>query len=114
MRRSRRVGQTSQRLFVEACKVIPGGVDSPVRAWKAVGGNPLFIQRGRGAQVIDADGRAYVDLLGSWGPLLLGHAHPAVVQAIAERAKAGTSFGAPTAGEVELARVLVDAVPSLE
>jgi glutamate-1-semialdehyde 2,1-aminomutase len=114
MRRSRGVGQTSEKLFAEARKVIPGGVDSPVRAWKAVGGDPVFIQRGRGAQVIDADGRSYVDLVGSWGPLLLGHAHPGVVQAIADRAKAGTSFGAPTAGEIELARLLIDAVPSLE
>src|SRR5262245_20539461 len=114
MRRSRGVGQISQKLFTEARKVIPGGVDSPVRAWRAVGGSPLFIQRGRGAYVIDADGRSYVDLVGSWGPLILGHAHPTVVQAIADRAKAGTSFGAPTAGEIELARLLVDAVPSLE
>src|SRR6185295_3858206 len=109
-----RVAHTSDKLFAEAGKVIPGGVNSPVRAWKAVGGSPVFIQRGRGAQVTDADGRTYVDLLGSWGPLLLGHAAPAVVQAIAERARAGTSFGAPTAIEIELARLLVDAVPSLE
>ena len=108
------VAETSDKLFVEACKVIPGGVNSPVRAWKAVGGTPLFIQRGRAAHVIDADARSYLDLVGSWGPLILGHAHPVVVQAIAERAKAGTSFGAPTAGEVELARLVVDAVPSLE
>ena len=104
----------SERLYEESRRVIPGGVNSPVRAWKAVGGEPLFIQSGRGAEVVDVDGRTYVDLLGSWGPLILGHAHPAVVAAIAERARGGTSFGAPTPGELELARLLVRAVPSLE
>ena len=104
----------SERLFAEACRVIPGGVNSPVRAWAAVGGTPLFLQRARGAEVIDADGRAYLDFVGSWGPLILGHAHPRVVAALAERARSGTSFGAPTAIEVEMARLLVDALPSLE
>ena len=109
-----RVSGTSEKLFREASRVIPGGVNSPVRAWKAVGGEPLFVQRARGARVTDADGRSYLDMVGSWGPMILGHAHPAVVSAIGERAKAGTSFGAPTALEIELARLLVDAVPSLE
>jgi glutamate-1-semialdehyde 2,1-aminomutase len=108
------MGQTSDKLFAEAREVIPGGVNSPVRSWRAVGGAPLFMQRGRGAQVIDADGRSYLDLVGSWGPLVLGHAHPEVVQAIGDRAKAGTSFGAPTALEIEMARLLVSAVPSIE
>jgi glutamate-1-semialdehyde 2,1-aminomutase len=108
------VADNSGKLYLEACRVIPGGVNSPVRAWNAVGGSPLFIQRARGAEVVDADGRAYLDLVGSWGPMLLGHAHPAVLAAIRERASMGTSFGAPTAIEVELARLLVDAVPSLE
>jgi glutamate-1-semialdehyde 2,1-aminomutase len=108
------VGDISARLYREACKVIPGGVNSPVRGWGAVGGEPLFIQRAHGARVVDADGREYVDLVGSWGPLLLGHAYPAVVNAITNRVHEGTSFGAPTAGETELARLLVDAVPSLE
>src|SRR5882762_3122350 len=108
------VPHNSEKLYAEACRVIPGGVNSPVRSWNAVGGHPLFIQRGRGAEVIDADGRSYLDMVGSWGPLLLGHAHPSVVSAIAERAKAGTSFGAPTAGEIEFARMLVGAMPSLE
>src|SRR5206468_39081 len=90
------------------------GVNSPVRSWTAVGGRPLFVQRARGAEVVDADGRSYLDFVGSWGPLLLGHAHPAVVAAIAARARYGTSFGAPTAGEVQLARLLVAALPSLE
>src|SRR5881628_977764 len=114
MSRSANVAHESERLYVHACRVIPGGVNSPVRSWKAVGGQPLFLQRGRAAEVVDADGRAYLDFLGSWGPMILGHAHPAVVAAIRERAKAGTSFGAPTAGEVELARLLVEALPSLE
>lgn len=108
------MGATSEKLFERAQRVIPGGVNSPVRSWRAVGGNPPFILRGRGANVIDADGRSYLDFVGSWGPLILGHAPAAVVSAIAERAKAGTSFGAPTAIEVELAELLVDALPSLD
>src|SRR2546430_15279818 len=112
--RSREVAHDSERLYEQACHVIPGGVNSPVRSWKAVGGRPLFLQRGRAAEVIDADGRAYLDFLGSWGALILGHAPPRVSAAIAQRAKAGTSFGAPTAGAVELARLLVEAVPSGE
>ena len=94
--------------------MIPGGVNSPVRAWNAVGGTPRFIRRAHGAHVVDVDGREYLDLVGSWGPLLLGHAHPAVLRAIMERAKDGTSFGAPTPGEIELARLLVGALPSVE
>src|SRR5215510_13701626 len=105
---------TSHKLFLEAQEYIPGGVNSPVRAWRAVGGQPLFIQRGQGARVFDADGRAYLDLVGSWGPLILGHAPPAVVTAVTERVRLGTSFGAPTTGEIELARLLTDAVASVE
>lgn len=108
------MGQTSEKLFSEARVVIPGGVNSPVRSWRAVGGAPIFISRGRGAHVIDADGKSYLDFVGSWGPLILGHAHPEVVQAIGERAKAGTSFGAPTALEIEMARMIVAAVPSID
>jgi glutamate-1-semialdehyde 2,1-aminomutase len=108
------VAHDSERLFAEACRVIPGGVNSPVRAWAAVGGTPLFLQRARGAEIIDADGHAYLDFVGSWGPLILGHAHPRVVAALAERARSGTSFGAPTAIEVEMARLLADALPSVE
>src|SRR2546426_4286551 len=108
------VSRTSEELYAEACRLIPGGVNSPVRSWTAVGGRPLFVQRARGAEVVDADGRSYLDFVGSWGPLLLGHAHPAVVAAIAARARYGTSFGAPTAGEVQLARLLVAALSSLE
>jgi glutamate-1-semialdehyde 2,1-aminomutase len=108
------VAHESEKLFAEACRVIPGGVNSPVRSWQAVGGQPFFVARGRGAQLVDADGRVYLDFVGSWGPLLLGHAHPRVVGAVAERLKGGTSFGAPTASEVQLARLLAAAVPSVE
>src|SRR5437773_7527192 len=112
--RSPAVAHDSERLYEQACHVIPGGVNSPVRSWKAVGGSPLFLQRGRAAEVVDADGRAYLDFLGSWGALILGHAPPRVSAAIAQQAKVGTSFGAPTGGEVELAQHLVDALPSVE
>jgi glutamate-1-semialdehyde 2,1-aminomutase len=105
---------TSHKLFLEAQQYIPGGVNSPVRAWRAVGGNPLFIQRGRGCRVIDADGKEYVDYVGSWGPLIVGHAHPQIVRALEESLKRGTSFGAPTPKEIELAKAIVEAVPSIE
>jgi len=104
----------SERLFQEAQRVIPGGVNSPVRAWQAVGLSPRFLVRGKGPRVWDADGHAYLDYVGSWGPLILGHAEPAVVAAVKEAAAAGTSFGAPTPQEVELAGMLVDAVPGVE
>jgi glutamate-1-semialdehyde 2,1-aminomutase len=104
----------SDKLFAEAARVIPGGVNSPVRSWRAVGGHPAFIQRGFGAHVTDVDGNEYVDFVGSWGPLILGHAEPGVIRAVTERARSGTSFGAPTAIEVELARQVVDAVPSVD
>lgn len=104
----------SRKLFSEAERYIPGGVNSPVRAWRAVGGHPLFIQRGRGSRVIDADGKEYIDYVGSWGPLIAGHAHPQVVAALEDVLKRGTSFGAPTAKEVELARFIVESVPSIQ
>jgi glutamate-1-semialdehyde 2,1-aminomutase len=104
----------SQQLFKEAQGLMPGGVNSPVRAWQAVGLSPPFLVRGEGPRVWDADGHSYLDLVGSWGPLILGHAEPTVVAAVAEAAARGTSFGAPTPQEVELARALVDAVPGLE
>ena len=90
----------SQALFAEASHLFPGGVNSPVRAFKAVGGNPLFIERGAGAYVFDVDGNRYVDYVLSWGPLILGHAYPSVVAAIQKAAEKGTSFGAPTASEI--------------
>jgi glutamate-1-semialdehyde 2,1-aminomutase len=104
----------SQQLFNRAQLVIPGGVNSPVRAFKAVGGVPLFLQRGRGAQVWDADGNSYVDYVGSWGPLIAGHAHPEVVKAVERAAGRGLSFGAPTEAEVELAELLCRLMPSLQ
>jgi glutamate-1-semialdehyde 2,1-aminomutase len=104
----------SLALFQEAQKVIPGGVNSPVRAFRAVGGEPLFIQRGEGAYLYDADGNRYLDCIGSWGPLLFGHAHPRIVGAIREQLERGTTFGAPTELEVRLAQEIVAAVPSIE
>jgi len=104
----------SERLFQAALQLMPGGVNSPVRAWGAVGLSPRLIARGEGARVYDVDGNSYLDYVGSWGPLILGHAHPGVVAAVQEAAARGTSFGAPTPGEVELAQMLLAAVPGLE
>ncbi|HSQ00342.1 MAG TPA: glutamate-1-semialdehyde 2,1-aminomutase [Candidatus Dormibacteraeota bacterium] len=105
---------TSEKLFAEALAVIPGGVNSPVRAWKAVGGHPRFIQRAAGCTITDADGNSYIDYVGSWGPMIVGHAHHQVLRAIHEAMKQGTSFGAPTPREIELARRIVGALPSVE
>jgi glutamate-1-semialdehyde 2,1-aminomutase len=104
----------SRELFEQAREIIPGGVNSPVRGFRAVGGQPLFIARGEGAYIYDADGNRYIDYVGSWGPLILGHAHPHVLAAIAEAARRGTSFGAPTEAEVRLAELVIAAVPSIE
>jgi glutamate-1-semialdehyde 2,1-aminomutase len=104
----------SQELFARAKRIIPGGVNSPVRAFKAVGGTPPFIRKAEGARLWDADGRGYVDYVGSWGPMILGHAWPPVVDAICDTARRGTSFGAPCALEVELAERVVRIVPSIE
>jgi glutamate-1-semialdehyde 2,1-aminomutase len=104
----------SQKLFQHAELVIPGGVNSPVRAFRSVGGTPLFLQRGKGAYVWDVDGNRYVDYVGSWGPLILGHAHPDVIRAVERAAKVGLSFGAPTAAEVEMAALLCKLMPSIE
>lgn len=104
----------SQSLFAAASRVTPGGVNSPVRAFRAVGGSPRFIARGDGSHIYDVDGNEYIDYVLSWGPLILGHAHPAVVSAIERAARDGTSFGAPTSYEVELAELIVDAVSSIE
>jgi glutamate-1-semialdehyde 2,1-aminomutase len=104
----------STRLLDAASRIIPGGVNSPVRAFRAVGGAPIFVKRGEGARLWDVDGRSYVDFVGSWGPLILGHAAPAVVEAVIEAARAGTSYGAPTALEVEMAEAITAAYPSME
>ncbi len=104
----------SQSLFQEACELIPGGVNSPVRAFKAVGDFPVFIERGEGAYLYDADGNKYVDYICSWGPLLLGHQPEAVSKAVMNALTKGSTYGAPTAIEVEMAKKIIDAVPSVE
>ncbi len=104
----------SEQLFARARRLIPGGVNSPVRAFGSVGGTPPFLARAEGATVWDEDGNAYLDAVGSWGPMILGHAHPAIRDAVAEAARDGTSFGAPTRREVELAEVVIDRVPGVE
>src|SRR5438045_416928 len=107
-------GKRSAELFERAQALIPGGVNSPVRAFRAVGGGPLFIAKAAGAEIVDADGRSYIDYVSSWGPMILGHAHPEVVAAIQSAASRGTSYGAPTELEVELAQEIRDALPSIE
>jgi len=104
----------NETLFARAQRTIPAGVNSPVRAFKAVGGAPRFFVRGAGSRVFDADGRSYIDYVGSWGPLVLGHAHPEVVAAVCDAAGRGLSFGAPTEGETELAELLCRLVPSMD
>ena len=104
----------SQRLYEAASRIIPGGVNSPARAWGSVGGNPLFFTSGSGSKITDVDGNSYIDYVCSWGPLILGHSHPRVVEAAQAATLAGASFGAPTEYEVEAARLVVDAVPSIE
>jgi glutamate-1-semialdehyde 2,1-aminomutase len=104
----------SQALFQHAQEIIPGGVNSPVRAFKSVGGQPVFIARGQGSHIFDVDGNEYIDYVGSWGPLLLGHRHPEILQALQEALEIGTSFGAPTEREILLAEAIIRAVPSIE
>jgi glutamate-1-semialdehyde 2,1-aminomutase len=104
----------SHAAFERARRLIPGGVNSPARAFGAVGGEPLFIARGEGPWLIDLDGHRYLDYIGSWGPLILGHAHPRVVAAVGEAVRQGASFGAPTEGESELAELIITAMPSIE
>ena len=105
--------ETSKKLMSRARKVAPAGVNSPVRAWNAVGGDPLVLVRGRGAEVYDADGNGYVDMVCAWGPLIAGHAHPDVVNAVLHVAKRGTGFGAPTPPEIELGERIVEAFPAI-
>jgi glutamate-1-semialdehyde 2,1-aminomutase len=104
----------SKKLFDEAQRYLPGGVDSPVRAFKAVGGTPLFIKKGHGSRLYDVDGNEYIDIVGSWGPLILGHAHPRIVKAIKNAAEQGASYGAPTELETKLAKLICQAMPSIE
>ena len=106
--------ERSRDLFDRSQRLIPGGVNSPVRAFRAVGGTPLFIREGKGSRVTDEDGRQYIDYVGSWGPLILGHADPGVVSAVCDAAARGMSFGAPTALELEMAELLTSSLPSIE
>src|SRR5512135_950783 len=101
-------------LFEQSQRVIPGGVNSPVRAFRSVGGTPRFIARGKGARVWDADGKEYIDYVGSWGPMIVGHAHPEVVRAVQQAAEDGLSFGAPTERELEMAELITHLLPSIE
>jgi glutamate-1-semialdehyde 2,1-aminomutase len=104
----------SEALFQRAQELIPGGVNSPVRAFRSVGGNPLFIAQGQGSHIFDVDGNEYIDYVGSWGPLLLGHRHPEIIAALEDALEIGTSFGAPTAREIDLADAICAAVPSIQ
>ena len=106
--------QRSSQLFIEAEKVIPGGVNSPVRAFKSVGGTPIFVERANGAYLYDADGNKLIDYINSWGPMILGHAYQPVIDAITARAKKGTSFGMPTALETEIAKLAISMVPNID
>ncbi|ATW42447.1 glutamate-1-semialdehyde 2,1-aminomutase [Glaesserella parasuis] len=105
---------TSQSLFEKAQRVIPGGVNSPVRAFKGVGGTPVFIDSAKGAYITDSEGKRYIDYVGSWGPMVLGHNHPAIIEAVLKAVPNGLSFGAPTAIEIELAELVCKLVPSIE
>src|SRR6516162_8812652 len=107
-------GRTNASLFERAERVIPGGVNSPVRAFRSVGGTPYFVARGSGAHVWDVEGRRYIDYVQSWGASILGHAHPLVVDAVQRAAAAGTTFGAPTVGEVQLAEEICARVVGCE
>jgi len=104
----------SHKLFESASKVIPGGVNSPVRAFKAVGGRPLFIESAKGSKLYDVDGNEYIDYVLSWGPLVLGHSHPSVVKALKKAISKGTSYGAPTELEIELAKKVLGIYPSMD
>ncbi|MDG2273493.1 MAG: aminotransferase class III-fold pyridoxal phosphate-dependent enzyme, partial [Halioglobus sp.] len=104
----------NSNLFETAQNYIPGGVNSPVRAFKGVGGSPLFIDRAKGAYLWDTDDKQYIDYIGSWGPMILGHAHPDVIKAVQETAEKGLSFGAPTILETELARLICELIPSID
>src|SRR6478672_7654060 len=108
------MGKNSDTLFQRAQETIPGGVNSPVRAFKGVGGTPLFVDMAQGSRIFDADNLQYIDCVGSWGPMILGHGHRYVVEAVKKAATRGFSFGAPTAGEIELAEMIIAALPSIE
>src|ERR671916_2233448 len=104
----------SAELYGRAVRVLPGGVNSPVRAMRAIGRDPLFVERAEGAELYDVDGNVYVDYVCSWGPLVLGHANPAVVDAVTAAAQLGTTYGAPTAAEVQLAELVAQRMPGVD
>src|SRR3982751_649632 len=104
----------SEKLFAEALRYIPGGVNSPVRAFRAVGGEPFFAKRAKGAHIWDVDGNEYVDYVGTWGPAILGHSHPKVIHAVQQAAEHGTSFGIPNSAELAMAKLICSLVPSVE
>src|SRR5690606_26998190 len=104
----------SRAVFAEAQAYLPGGVNSPVRSFRGVGGDPVVVASGAGARIRDVDGNEYIDYCGSWGPLILGHAHPAVVEAVTQAARRGLTFGITTEAEGELARLVCEAVPSID
>src|SRR5579862_1149258 len=104
----------SSEAFAKACTLIPGGVNSPARAFGGVGGQPIFIAKGEGPYLFDIDGNRYIDYVGSWGPLILGHCHPRVVQAVEKALHNGATFGAPTELESQLAELIIECVPSIE
>jgi glutamate-1-semialdehyde 2,1-aminomutase len=106
--------KTKSDYFVQARQIIAGGVNSPVRAWKAVGGRPVFVSHAKGSKIYDVAGIEYVDYVLSWGPMILGHAHPKVIAAICAAARNGTSFGAPTHVETQMAKLISEAIPSME
>src|SRR4051812_29091864 len=108
------MGKNSDTLFQRAQETIPGGVNSPVRAFKGVGGTPLFVDMAQGSRIFDADNLQYIDCVGSWGPMILGHGHRYVVEAVKKAATRGFSYGAPTVGEIELAEMIAQAIPSIE
>ena len=112
--RAKQLREKSQKAFEQAKRLMPGGVNSPARAFGGVGGSPIFIDRAQGAYLFDIDGNRYVDYVGSWGPMILGHGHPAVVEAVEAALHRGTSFGAPTLAENKLAELIIEAVPSIE
>jgi glutamate-1-semialdehyde 2,1-aminomutase len=113
-RKDHEINKKSAEAFTEARKYLPGGVNSPVRAFGGVGLKPLFIAKAKGAKIYDIDGNDYIDYVGSWGPMILGHAHPTVVRAINKAARKGTSYGAPTVAETELAKKIYNAFASIE
>ena len=108
------INNRSKKLFEQAQKVIPGGVNSPVRAFKSVGGTPIFIKNAHGAYLIDEDGNKYIDYISSWGPMIIGHAHPEIIKAINEQSKKGTSYGIPTELETKMANLLVSLAPNID